>query len=412
MDVGPRRTLLACRFTGIKGLILKRKNEVLILGSLLIFAFIYPFACNWYDTDYSDRKFEQPARTRENVSGNYDPELLSHRLIDFDRQTGIATEERAALAFGHTQAWLGDVRQHCDMSVSNQDYLACANKLLGRHFYYSPVQAVSDGWAGHYSDCDLNVYLLMDAMHAAGREAEIVYAPHHAFISYRDETTHEPLYWETTSKHNMGELADLRLRFYLKTPSHFYYIPEPAAYAESLYPALVIDKITHSDRRNALLNNLRKRYPDNPIVQDAWYEQKSAITREDAKMLVSLLKTDITSVSKRLLLAGYFINHKEENKVQQLLTEISDKDCNDTCLKLKSQRSVSYRFAQWGQNRLKDLNLRVSLSDFFACIKDSLILSALILLTYGIYKAYTRWPITICRKNKHLQPQHSHKRAD
>ncbi|MHC3774509.1 hypothetical protein ACYDMD_20110 [Pantoea agglomerans] len=412
MDEGPCRTSLACRFMVNKGLILKRRNEVLILGSLLIFAVIYPFARNWYDGDYSGRKFEQPARTRENISGNYDPELLSHRLIDFDRQNGIATAERAALAFGNTQAWLNDVRQHCDMNLSNQDYLTCANQLLGLHFYYSPVQAVSDGWAGHYSDCDLNVYLLMDAMHAAGREAEIVYAPHHAFISYRDEITHEPLYWETTNKHNTGESADLRLSFYRKTPSHFYYIPESATYAESLYPALVIDKITPADRRNALLINLHQRYPDNPIVQDAWYEQKSAITREDAQMLVSLLKTDITSVSKRLLLAGYFINHKEENKVQQLLKEISDEDCNTTCLRLKSQRSVSYRFALWGQNQLRNLNIRVSLSDFFACIKDSLILSALILLACGIYKAYIRRPITICKENMHLHPQHPDDRAD
>ncbi|MBN7124691.1 hypothetical protein BSU01_23765 [Erwinia billingiae] len=389
-----------------------KRNELVILVVLLILATLWPLFCNWYDNEYGDRKYEQAARSRPGVTGHYEPLLLSHRLVEFDRLSGIASEERASLAFGNTQAWFSDVRKQCIKSLSNQDYLACANQLLGRHFFYSPAQAVSDGWADHYSDCDLNAYLLMDAMHMAGREADILYAPHHAFISYRDEITREWLYWETTGKHNTGNIADLRLDLYRKTPSHFYYTPEPAAHAESIYPALVINKITPADKRHALLINLHQHYPDNPFVQDAWYEQKSVITREDAQLLLSLLKTDITSVSKRLLLVGYFLNQNEENKAKQVLSEISDEDCNGACLRLKSQQSVSYRFALWGMSQLRDLNVRISLSDFFASIRDSLILYALILLASGIYKAYIRWPITICRKNNPLPPQHPDNCAD
>lgn len=391
---------------------MKIRNEMLILASLLAVAFMYPLACNWYGTDYKNRKHEQPARLRADISGSYDSGLLAHRLINFDRQTGIASEEKAALAFGNTQAWLSDVRKRCDTSLSNKDYLACANRQLGSHFYYSPVQAVSDGWAVHYSDCDLNAYLLIDAMHMAGREAKIVYAPHHAFISYRDDKTHEPLYWETTSQYNTGQAADLRLNFYRKTPSDFYYKPESAVYAENIYPALVIDKIRSEDRRQTLLNSLSQQFPGNPIVQDAWYEQKPLITRDDAFSLNAQLKTDITSVSKRILLVRYFSSHHEEAKAQQLLSEISDEDCSDTCLRLKSQRSVIYRFAGWSLDRLYAVNIRFSLSIFFITLRQALILCTIILLAYGIHKAYKRWPITICKKHRHLQPQHPDDRAE
>lgn len=384
---------------------MKTRYEMLILAILMVCAFSYVFICNWYDNDYQARKHEQPARSRADISGSYDPELLTHRLINFDRRAGIASEKNANLAFGNTQDWLSDVKKHCDTALSNKDFLACANRLLGKHFYYSSVQAVSDGWARHYSDCDLNAYLLIDAMHAAGREAEIVYAPHHAFISYRDEKTHEPLYWETTSDYNTGQPADLRLDFYRKTPSRFYYTPESAAYAENIYPALVIDKIPSEERRKALLNSLRHQFPDNPAVQDAWYEQKSVITRDDALSLISELKTDITSVSKRILLIRYFSNHLEEEKAQQLLNEISDEDCNDACLKLKSQRSVIYRLAGWSLARLDALNIRLSLSVFFSSIRDSLILCGLILLASVTGKLLQKYPIKIGKKDNRLPPQ-------
>lgn len=375
-----------------------KRNEILVLAALLVAATLLPLFFHWLENDYANRKYEQPARSRPVLAGHYEPALLSHRLIEFDRLSGVASAERASLAFGNTQAWLSEVKRQCHTALSNQDYLTCSNQLLGRHFYYSPAQAVSDGWANHYSDCDLNVYLLMDAMHMAGREAEIVYAPHHAFISYRDEITHEPLYWETTSHHNTGEPADLRDDFYPKTPSHIYYTPEPASYAESLYPVLVISKIEPPERRHGLLVSLHQRYPDNPFVQDAWYEQKQAITREDAQSLVSLLKTDITSVSKRLLLVSYFSSHNEEDKARQLLSEISDGDCNRACLQEKSQRSALYHFAQWGITQLKKLDIRISLSKFFEIISDTVTLYALILLPFGIYKAYRKWSITISRK--------------
>lgn len=388
-----------------------KRNELVILVVLLILATLWPLFCNWYDNEYGDRKYEQAARSRPVVYGHYEPLLLSHRLVEFDRVSGIASTGRASLAFGNTQAWFSDVRKQCIKSLSNQDYLACANQLLGRHFFYSPAQAVSDGWADHYSDCDLNVYLLMDAMHMAGREADILYAPHHAFISYRDEITREWLYWETTGKHNTGSIADLRLDLYRKTPSHFYYTPEPAAHAESIYPALVINKITPADKRHDLLITLHQHYPDNPFVQDAWYEQKSVITREDAQLLLSLIKTDITSVSKRLLLVGYFLNQNEENKAKQVLSEILDEDCNGACLRLKSQQSVSYRFALWGLNQLKDLNIRISLRDFFASIIESGYYYLGIISLFAIHKIMTIWSLTISRKRSHPEPQHQDNNA-
>lgn len=382
-----------------------------ILAAALIAASCYPLVSNWYDTDYVNRKFEQPARARVSVAGSYESGLLSHRLIEFDKENGITSVEKASLAFGNTLAWFSDVRVNCQESLSSQRYLSCANQLLGRHFYYLPVQAVSDGWAEHYSDCDLNVYLLMDAMHLAGKEAEIVYAPHHAFIAYRNELTQQLEYWETTSPHNSGESADLRQDFYQKNPSNFYYTPYSAAYAESIYPALVIDKIPDIVRRTELLRELYNRFPDNLVVQDAWYEQKSTITREDAKVLVSLLMTDITSVSKRILLVNYLNSHQQEETAQMFLSQISDDDCRETCLKLKSQHAITYHFAQWGLQKLNTLGMSLSLSAFLWSVKEALIFDAFILLVFGTYKAFQRWPIIICRKRDLPEPQNQDNRA-
>lgn len=387
-------------------------KTLFLLAVALIAATCYPLICNWYDTDYANRKFEQPARAQESVAGTYDPKLLSHRLIEFDKENGITPVEKASLAFGNTQAWLRDVKGNCLDSLSNQRYLSCANQLLGKHFYYLPVQAVSDGWAGHYSDCDLNVYLLMDAMQLAGREADIVYAPHHAFLSYRNELTQQPEYWETTSHHNSGESADLQLDFYQKNPSNVYYTPHSAAYAESIYPALVIGKIPAQPRRTALLKNLIDGFPDNSVVQDAWYEQKSTITREDAKILASLLMTDITSVSKRILLVNYLNSHQQKETAQYFLSQISDDHCSDACLKLKSQNAITYRFALWGLPILNTLGMNFSLSVFLLSVKEAFVFDVLILLAFGMYKSFQRWPIIICRKRENPAPQHQDNLAD
>ncbi|UGS48634.1 hypothetical protein JMT66_23445 (plasmid) [Kosakonia cowanii] len=375
-----------------------KRSEFVITAVVFVTATFYPLANIWFEKNYVDSKFEKPAMSRMNLTGRYDKELLSHRLIEFDRNNGLASAEKSALAFGNTQVWLNEVRKNCSPDLNNSHFLMCANQLLGKHFYYKPAQAVTDGWAAHYSDCDLNVYLLMDAMHIAGKNSDIVYAPHHAFISCVNETTHEHEYLETTAGHNAGGFADLQQDFYLKTMSHFYYTPQSLTFAESLYPALVIDRITDEKTRHKFLVSLRATFPDNPIVQDAWYEQKKPITRDDARILVSLIMTDITSVSKRVLLADYLNSHQQKDKAQWFLSQIPADNCNDACLKLKSQTSLFYRFTRWSLQKLMNMGLSISPGEFMVIVSEALLYDLFLLLAFGTYLANKRWTLIIRKR--------------
>ncbi|WP_223510211.1 MULTISPECIES: hypothetical protein [Rahnella] len=386
---------------------MRKLTAACMMVSLLIAATVYPMAQNAYDSANANKSYKKSALSLGDATGTFDAKFLSHRLIKFDEESGLATVEKASKAYGNTEAYFNSTRRDCASNLSNVRFLACANKLLGKSFYYTPVAAVSKGWSARFSDCDLNVYLLMDAMHIAGKEAEIVYAPHHAFVAYRDEQTGQIAYWETTDNHNSGKLADLQESFYLKTPSHFYYQPQPFSYAEKLYPALVIDEIKSLQRRDALRQFLNMNFADNPIVQDSWYENKKHITREDAQTLLFLLKTDITSVSKRILLAKYLNTHNQQDKAQFFLSQITDDNCNDACLTLKSQYSFKYSFAHWS---LKYVSL--SLPDFFKSIRQSLKFYLLIFVCSVLYTVNLKVTLQICKRKVHSLPLHPDRRVE
>ncbi|MHB9322117.1 hypothetical protein ACP3TG_23950 [Phytobacter diazotrophicus] len=78
----------------------------LFLAAVLIAASCYPLVSNWYDTDYVNRKFEQPARARVSVAGSYEAGLLSHRLIEFDKENGITSVEKASFACRNSILWV------------------------------------------------------------------------------------------------------------------------------------------------------------------------------------------------------------------------------------------------------------------------------------------------------------------
>ncbi|MBS2525934.1 hypothetical protein KFY69_28255, partial [Salmonella enterica subsp. enterica serovar Typhimurium] len=135
---------------------------------------------------------------KESIAGEKDPTLLSHRMISFDKENNIITSETAALAYGNTLKYLHSVRAKCNPNVKTTNFLECANNILGDNFYYHQSPMVSLAWANHYSDCDLNVYLLMDALKQAGKNSSIVYAPGHAFLAFTDGSNNSVQFWETT----------------------------------------------------------------------------------------------------------------------------------------------------------------------------------------------------------------------
>lgn len=289
---------------------------------------------------------EVAVKSKPSSRGEKDLNLLSHRLIKYDEEHGFVSPELASMARGNTLFFLKTVDEQCDKSTANH-LISCANDILGKQFYYKPSDTVAEAWANRYSDCDLNSYLLMDAAHKYGFQADIVYAPGHALISYRDKQGNIH-FQETTKNNNKGEVADLASPFYIKAMPGFYYQSFDAVYAEKLYPVLTAGRLVRNDGKQ-LSSVMMSHWPDNPLVQDIYFHFRKPLTEDDVEKLESLLVIDISSTTKRLLLAEYYIQNAESDKATPYLDQVSDEKCSNTCLKLKSKYSIQPQLALWIQ---------------------------------------------------------------
>jgi len=284
--------------------------------------------------------YEAVVKAQPSVKGQADLRLLSHRLIRYDEQKGFVTHEVAALARGNTLSFFRTVDEQCDRNTIT-GFMACANKILGSQFYYRSSDAVADAWANRYSDCDLNSYLLMDAMRSAGFTARIVYSPGHAFISFTDEFGNIH-FQETTEDNNKGKNADLTDPFYRKTLPGFYYQPQDEAYAERIYPILTAGRLSEKDGRQ-LSSDMLDVLPDNPLVQDVFFHFRMPLTDADAVQLKSLLVTDISSSTKRMMLTRYYLRAKKNEMAAGYMEQIDDALCNNSCLELKADIDLEYK---------------------------------------------------------------------
>lgn len=266
-------------------------------------------------------------------------------MITFDKSHNIISATEALYAYGNTLTYLQAVKNNCsvDKTISTRDFLSCANKTLGNFFHYKASSPVSVAWARHYSDCDLNVYLLMDALKLAGKEAKIVYAPGHAFLSFIEEGENSVKFWETVSFNNKGELSTLSNKtLYRESPNPFYYTPQTPDFAEKLYPVLILDYMDKTTKKE-FLNKLITVFPDIPIMQDHWYADKSELTLNDISNLMTLLRADPTSVDKKIILSRYWLANNNTGKSEYYLNKIDDSDCDNDCLYLKGKVSFFYK---------------------------------------------------------------------
>lgn len=270
-------------------------------------------------------------------------QFMSHRLIQADMRDNLITQQDADNAFSNTTGYFNEVKNKC-ITENNQltgSILACANRVLGNHFYYYPSREVAPAWAGHNSDCDANVYLLLDALHLANKTASIVYAPGHAFITWTDEATGEPMWWETTSSHNHGESADLaRNDLYRKTMAPFYYHPKSASFAQNFYSSVITLRSLSPELQEKRLKQAATLFPDNPFVTDIRYFLKKSLSSTDARRLQALLKTDISSVTKKYLLADYYLKNGNKSQSAYYANKINIENCNPKCQILKKKLSL------------------------------------------------------------------------
>lgn len=307
------------------------------------------------DEYYNDiNKHIETAFSSTTGSSEPDLSLMSHRMIASDIQDGLISPQNAKRAFSNTAGYFNEVKRECLKENTHQtkDILSCANKILGNHFYYYPARETAYAWAGHYSDCDLNVYLLLDALHLFNKTASIVYAPGHAFLSWKDEQTGLPAWWETTSEANHGRPADLALNFYQKTLEPFYYRPQSAAFAERFYTSVVTLNSLNMGLKDNRLKDIIKLYPDNPFVEDLEYENKTSLTPADVAWLQARFKTDMSSVTKKQLLANYYQKKGNAELAKHYANRIDIDSCDTDCRPLMIMVSPVNRFWFMASDRL------------------------------------------------------------
>lgn len=282
------------------------------------------------------------------ATGAVEPDLtlMTHRMITSDIQDGLISPQNAEKAFSNTAGYFDEVKNKCikEGTQKTKNILSCANNILGNHFYYYPARETASAWAGHYSDCDSNVYLLLDALKLFNKSASIVYAPGHAFISWADEQTGLPAWWETTSDANHGRPADLTQEFYKKTLAPFYYHQQSAAFAEHFYTSVVTLNSLNTALKENRLKDMIKQYPDNPFVEDLEYENKRSLTPADVAWLQVRLKTDMSSVTKKQLLANYYQKKGNTELAKNYISRIDIDSCDADCRPLMIMASSVNRF--------------------------------------------------------------------
>lgn len=329
-----------------------------------------------------------PLIALSSTPGIYDESLLTHRLIMLDEKYKLATQEEINTARSNSLFFLSEVKQDCKANTDTLTFLQCANATLGKYFPYKETDLTSKGYSRAVSDCDLNVYLLLDAARLFNKHLRIVYAPKHAFIAYTDSQGVEQ-YWETIKPNNQGQPAELWTSGFVKTLHPFFYTPQPESMAENIYQLYLSAKL--SDNKNKfLLSTLHDELKDNPIYQSAHYSNKAVITQDDVNQLLYLLQRDTYSFDKKIIAARYFITQGNSTKAKALLAEIPKSKCEQACLIEKEKTSWFYTpYVYFVKNKLATSEGQVNLFIItilivFSCI--IIILGIFILLNKSFFR--------------------------
>lgn len=106
---------------------------------------------------------EHPVQIMSSGPVKPDNSLLTHRIIMTDQHYGLTSDEEVQAALSNTRFVLSEIKKQCSSTRNSGQFLQCANNILGEHFYYQETALASAGYSRKISDCDLNVYLLLDA---------------------------------------------------------------------------------------------------------------------------------------------------------------------------------------------------------------------------------------------------------
>ena len=284
---------------------------------------------------------EHPVQIMSSGPVKPDNSLLTHRIIMTDQHYGLTSDEEVQAALSNTRFVLSEIKKQCSSTRNSGQFLQCANNILGEHFYYQETALASTGYSRKISDCDLNVYLLLDAARLLNRQINIVHAPGHAFIAYTDENG-LPQFWETIDPDNHGQPAQLWTSAYAKTLHPFFYTPQPENKVEDIYRLFISNKLPENERTR-LLSVLDETLHDNPLYLSAYYGNKKDINREDVNHLLYLLQKDTYSFDKKIIAARYFNANKDYQRAESLRNAIPKHQCTVKCLEEKAKYTIKHK---------------------------------------------------------------------
>ena len=349
----------------------KYLNGLMVLALLLVVTFVYQYLVLF--SNVSNKRDFNPINT-QNINTEHYRDSLVFKMIDYDLNHGVTDEINAEKAKRNVAFYYDKAREQCH-HLTNSKYFLCVNDMLGNYFYYTESQEVSNNYAKQQSDCDLNAYMIYDIASMAKIDVSVVYAPFHAFIAWRNENGLYD-YLETTKKNNHGSIADLSDRFYQKTFDKTYYTPMKSDNVYSVYKSLVYDLIPRD--LNVSIDGDIKR---NAIISDTYLlsqQEDNKLSLSDIKYTQALLKTDITSDVKKMVVAKWHFEHDDSKSANHYLKLIKDRDCFVDCIELtmeiQPQWKLLYSLYPAYNKFAFQLDAHVSKVDYFMAIL-SLILS-------------------------------------
>ncbi|HFT9547303.1 TPA: hypothetical protein ACGTAX_004455 [Escherichia coli] len=344
---------------------------------------------------------EHPVQIMSSGPVKPDNSLLTHRIIMTDQHYGLTSDEEVQAALSNTRFVLSEIKKQCSSTRNSGQFLQCANNILGEHFYYQETALASAGYSRKISDCDLNVYLLLDAARLLNRQINIVHAPGHAFIAYTDENG-LPQFWETIEPDNHGQPAQLWTSAYAKTLHPFFYTPQPENKVEDIYRLFILNKLPENERTR-LLSVLDETLHDNPLYLSAYYGNKKDINREDVNHLLYLLQKDTYSFDKKIIAARYFNANKDYQRAESLLNAIPKHQCTVKCLEEKAKYSIKHKF-YWFLFKNEKYKSEYMIEEQITSISDiikTILLSFLSILIYNSRKEIAATYNNIRRKCIH-----------
>lgn len=281
--------------------------------------------------DANAREFYNNYQPPADRDTSFSPSLLSHQIIAMDANDGIIGTAATSNALANVNHYLSSVAHSCRYGDGAAAFLNCANTVLYDNFYYHSADDAGRGYAEHNSDCDANVFLMMDAAKEAGLPTYIVYAPGHAFIAWKDKRGNFR-YHETTGGNNKGRSFNFRDMLYKKTMDRTYYTPrtydDPIVIAT--YHALMSAVSGRGDKLPALV----ERYPDNTLITSAWLRwkrQHGTTSPGDVERIESTLTTDISDSGLYLSLTDFYLRAGTRDRAREAFDHVPARDCGDEC---------------------------------------------------------------------------------